>query len=25
VKSQLITEIVEMLVDDVFNKSVVNW
>lgn len=25
VKSQLITDIVAMLVDDVFNKSVVNW
>lgn len=25
VKTDLITEIVEMLVDDIFNKSVVNW
>jgi len=25
VKSQLITDIVAMLVDDIFNKSVVNW
>jgi len=25
VKQTLITEIVEMLVDDIFNKSVVNW
>ncbi len=24
-KTDLITEIVEMLVDDIFNKSVVNW
>jgi hypothetical protein len=25
VKDRLITDIVDMLVDDIFNKSVVNW